>query len=375
MIAIIRYSLQRKFTDKATLINMIILPLLLIVILGNALAPTFHTSSGTSGSRTKLVVVDLDNTPASAAFLAFLGGLGTTFTVSTAKTLPEGHAALASKTADVLLSIDPGYGAQQAAGGSGSIELSAVDSNIDHLRAAQIAVDSFSDASRATAVAATVTAAPTRYVTGNYSAGAAKTAGADPAAGVSGITYYSVTMLILILIYGMATTMNYIKEEYEGPLGDRYLATPTSKFTLIGSQVVSGVISSMVQALILVLTSVFVFRAEFGSTPWAAGAIIAVAVLLFNSVGLLLGLLGRTRPWLDPVVSLLIPAMTFLGGGFVKLDFGGLEKFTVNQVFQNGLFREISGAAVQWRPMYVCLAVAGASLLLSAALLNRTEAR
>ena len=374
MIAMVRYALKRKITDKSTLINMVALPLLLILILGNALAPTFKTDSASSSARTSLVVVDLDGTQQSADLRAFVNGLRTTFTISTADTLSAGEHAISSGSADVLLCIDSGYGAAMAAGRSGAIRMSAVDSNIDHLRAAQIAVDTYSDVGMATTVATTITPTPKQFALTSAQP-PAKTQSADPASGVSGITYYSVTMLILILIYGMSNTMNYIKEEYEGPLGDRYLTTPTPKFTLIAAQLVAGVLSSLIQAVVLVLAAVLAFRADLGKTPWVAAAVIGVAVVLFNSIGLLFGLLGRTRPWIDPLVSLLIPAMTFLGGGFVKLDFGGLENYSINKIFQNGLFREIAGMSTQWQPLWVCLAVAAGSLIISAALLNRTEAR
>jgi ABC-type multidrug transport system permease subunit len=379
VIPIVGYSLKRKLTDKATLINMIVMPLLLILILGNALSSTFHRSSSGGGPKglTTLAVLDQDGTPASAQLLSFLHELNTTFALSTVTSQKDGEAALSSQKAEVLLSVAKGYAAGTTSGG-GPIHLYAVDSNIDHLRAAQIALDSFSDGSRATAASAANAAngsAPIPYTMVDSSGAQAATTSSDPSAGVSGITYYSVTLLVLILIYGMGNTMNFVKEEYEGPLGDRYLTTSTSKFTLVAGQVVSGVVSSMVQAVVMVLAAVLLFRADYGSSPLAALGVIAVAVLLFNAVGLLLGLLGRTRPWLDPLLSLAIPAMTFVGGGFVKLDFGGLENYTVNSIFQNGLFKEISGAAVPWSQMYTCLAVAGASLVLSAVMLNRTETR
>ena len=377
MLAIVTYALKRKFTDPSILINLIGLPLILILILGNALAPTFSTPSSASATsyKTTLVVADLDKTPASAALLAFVGTLGTTFTISAVSSTAAGDAALSSQSADVLLSVDKGFGALKAAGQSGKVRLSAVDSNIDHLRATQIALDTYSDAGRATQVATASSKAPPAYSVTSYSGTPSTSVSADPAAGISGITYYSVTMLILILIYGMATTMNFIKEEYDGPLGDRYLASPTTKFTLITSQVISGMLASLIQTVIMVLAAIVVFRADHGARPWNAVAIIAIAVLLFNSLGLLLGLVGRSRLWLDPLVSLLIPAMTFLGGGFVKLNFGGLENLAVNSIFQNALFREISGAAVHWMPLYVCLGVAFAALLMSARLISQPVAR
>src|SRR5450759_3343638 len=145
MIAIVTYALKRKFTDKSILINLIGLPLILILILGNALAPTFSTPSSTTSYKTRLAVADLDQAASSIALLTFLHDLGTTFPISAMSSQAAGEAALSSQSADVLLAIDKGFGAQKSAGKSGPVRLSAIDSNIDHLRATQIALDTFSD--------------------------------------------------------------------------------------------------------------------------------------------------------------------------------------------------------------------------------------
>lgn len=142
----------------------------------------------------------------------------------------------------------------------------------------------------------------------------------------------------------------------------------------MSAEVVAGTLCSILQATVIVVTATLAFGADLGSRPWVLAAIIVVSAVLFNSIGLLLGVLGRSRPWLDPVVSLLIPVMTFVGGGFVKLDFGALSNLAVNSVFQSAFFREISGYATQWTPLLVSAAVAVAALTASAVMIGQKGA-
>ncbi|MFN8099720.1 MAG: ABC transporter permease [Dermatophilaceae bacterium] len=374
MIAIVLTSLKRKFTSPQILANLVVMPLLLIVILGNALSSTFKDSSPADTSAgASLGVVDLDRSDASRGLIGFFAGTSA-FKVSELPSPIVGEKDLASKEIEVLATIPAGYGADVAAGRDPKVALSSIDSNVDNLRAAQLAIDSIGDATRAATAASATAATPTAYAMGNYITHGTSTA-ADPAAGLNGITYYTVTMIVLILIYGLANTLGFVKEEYAGPLGDRYLASPTSKFTLVTAQVISGTLTSILQAGVIIVTARLAFHADLGGDPLVAGAIIVIAAALFNAVGLVLGLLGRTRPWLDPALSLLIPVMTFFGGGFVKLDFGGLQKLSINNFFQDAMFREISGFATPWTSLSYCIAVTGAALLAAAMMVRGTGKR
>lgn len=364
MFAIIVSSVRRKLTNRSVLLNLVVMPLLLIVILGNALASTFthSTSSADSGRRTTLAVVDDAHTTASTSFVRTLSTSGV-FTIRTS-TPAQAQAALADGSVDVVATIPSGF-TGVATEPAPSVRLSAVNSRIDNLRAAQVAIDSVGDRSRAV----TASAEHAAYTGSNYLSAPTSTA-QDPSAGVSGITYYTVTMLVLILMYGLGNTMNFVKDEYDGPLGDRYLASPTGVLRLVSAEVISGTLTSVLQAAVIVTTAVTIFGADLGARPWVAAVIVLVCAVLFNSVGLLLGVLGRTRPWLDPVVSLLIPVMTFFGGGFVKLDLGGLDKLAVNSIFQSAFFREISGYTVRWSPLVTSALVAAGALLAAAAFLG-----
>ncbi|NHA67706.1 ABC transporter permease [Phycicoccus flavus] len=373
MTAIVLSSMRRKLTNRSVLLNLVVMPLLLIVILGNALASTFtsETHASTATHETSLGVVDLDSSAGSRALVASLAASGA-FAVHAYPSVDTGRGALSAGDVDVLATVPSGYGSDLADGTAPTVGLTALDSQVDRLAAAQVALDTVGDAARAQA--ATGRAHPPAYTLGDY-VGSGTPTSTDPAAGVTGITYYTVTMLVLILLYGLGNTMNFVKEEYDGPLGDRYLASPTGTLQLVAAQVVSGTLTSAIQGGVVVGAAVALFGADLGHSPLVVAAIVAVAAVLFNVLGLFLGLLGRSRPWLDPLVSLLIPVMTFLGGGFVKLDTGRLQDLTVNHVFQSALFREVSGIRPDWSPLLTCLALSGAVFLASAVMVRRVGVR
>jgi ABC-2 type transport system permease protein len=379
VLPVIIYGLKRKLLRPIIVINLVLLPLLLIVILGNALSSTFDDDSAsdtTSGPTVALGVVDEDQTAASGAFVAFFQGRSSAFDVTEYRTERAAAAALSDRDSTVLLTVQQGFGNDVRAQRAAPVALSAVDDNIDALRAAQVAIDSYGVATRASTVAATDTGgAPAGFDVHSYSAAASADARADPSQGVSGITYYAVTMLVLILIYGVSNTMNFVTEEYAGPLGDRYLATPLSRVSLAVGQVVCGVVVTVMQALVVILVARFAFGADYGASLPSFLLIAGVAALFFNCIGLLLGMMARRYPLLDVVVTLAIPAMTFLGGGFVKLDLGVVQSLSVNTLFQNAMFEQISGAGTDWNPLVTCTAVAFVAVLVAVLLLRRPERR
>lgn len=373
MLTIMLTTVRRKFTDRVTLLNLIVLPILLIVILGNALSSTFATPTTAAAATTTLAVVNLDRSPASSAVVTQLTTADSGFAAHAVADTERARAELMDRTSTVAVIIQSGFGSADASG-AGQIELLAVDSNTDSLKASQIAFDAYSEQLLATQIVAAA-GTPQPWQPRSQPKQPSASTSTDHAAGLSGVTYYTVTMAVLILMYGMANTMNFVRNEYDGPLGDRYLASPVSKAGLIGSQLVAGMLSSAVQVGVLLLTASVVFGATLaGSVPSFIG-VAAVAVVLFNSLGLLFGLVGRGKSWFDPLMSIAIPAFTFLGGGFVKINFGGLERLSPNSLFQNAFFDAIQRVRFDWVPLQGCLLLAAAGLVWSGFILRGKDAR
>lgn len=371
MITLVASSLLRKVKDKILAVNLVALPLLLIVILGNALGSMFEATTDTSAITVKVAVVDEDRSAKSQAFTTYVES-SNVFDVTVHDTAKECEAALSEKSADVSITIPTGFGTAQP---TGTVIMQALDNNIDYLHAARASIQTYSDAIRASGyVAQRTEAEPVSWELKSFNKTEAGSA-ADPSTGVSGITYYGITMLVLVLIYGLANTMNFVREEYEGALGDRYLVSPVRRVSLVLSQVVAGSLVTFVQGMVIFLMARFVFGAHYGDQIWPLIGMIAVIALTMNCVGLLLGLMASQAPVVDPLVTLLIPVLTFLGGGFVRISFGGLERLTPNGAFQHALFHIVAGGPFPWLTTGVCAAVTVVVLVLATALLTRKQNR
>ncbi|MBT2502193.1 ABC transporter permease [Curtobacterium sp. ISL-83] len=375
MIPLVLYGLKRKIRQPVLIVNLTLLPLLLILILGSALAGTFSSDSSTSttGVSVDLGVVDLASGADAEQFSAFVDD-ASVFDVHRYSSEAAVDRAVRDGDVEVALVVPASFGERRAAGRSATVSLRAVDSNVDSLRATQVAVQAYSEAVATTTSIAESGRTPTSAwkLVDHVPAAAGPS---DPSTGVSGMTYYGITMLVLVLIYGLANTMNFVKEEYAEALGDRYLIAPRSRFTIVSAQVVTGIIISMAQAAVVVIAAHAVFGADYGTRTGAFAAVVFLLAVFSNAIGLLLGLIARAWSLLDPVVTIAIPAMTFLAGGFVRLDLGGLQNLTLNGVFQRAMFQLASGKTLDTTPLLVMSVLAALALLVSAVMIARPEKR
>ncbi|MNN75108.1 hypothetical protein D3C81_1913820 [compost metagenome] len=67
--------------------------------------------------------------------------------------------------------------------------------------------------------------------------------------------------------------------------------------------------------------------------------------------------------------------MTFIGGGFIKLDFGSLSKLSINEVFQQPLFDYIQQGVIHLMPVYNALALSLGFVIISVFSLTRKGVR
>lgn len=376
MVPLVLYGLKRKIRQPLLIVNLTLLPLLLILILGSALAGTFtdDRSTSTTSVSVDLGVVDLASGPEASQFSDFIDD-ATVFDVHRYRSTAAVNRAVRAGDVEVALVVPATFGDRRADGRTASVSLRAVDTNVDSLRAAQVAIQAYNEAVVTTATVAESGRVPTGGWTLHDHTPKAAAGPSDPSTGVSGITYYGVTMLVLVLVYGMANTMNFVKEEYTEALGDRYLVAPRSRFTIVSAQVVTGIILSMLQAAVVVGVAHTVFGADYGERMGMFAVVVFLLAVFSNAIGLLLGLIARAYPLLDPIVTIAIPAMTFLAGGFVRLDLGGLQNLTLNGVFQRAMFQLASGRTLDTTPLAVMAGLAGVALLVSAVMLARPEKR
>jgi ABC-2 type transport system permease protein len=375
--------MKRKIKSPVVFVNYILLPLLLIVILGNALSTMFQpeskeTAAAINITQTRTVVVNEDSGQFGKDIVAFLTSSENSelYEVTIAANAEEARKALEADEYDQFIYLPAGLTEGVTANRESTVTVYGKDQNIDKVDITALTLSAFGDGYQAMGVSGrdnqplVYQHAYSNLLTAGGAAGEQGEAG-----GMSGLSYYGVTMLVLILFYGLANTMNFIQEEYNEALGDRYLISPVSKMSLVVSQWLTGCSISILQGLVIVACAKLFFNVSYGNNNLVVLFIIIVGAIFFNALGLFLGVLGRRMKALDSIVSLLIPVMTFIGGGFIKLDFGSLSRLSINEVFQQPLFNYIQQGVIDLMPVYNALVLSLGFVLISVFSLTRKGVR
>lgn len=376
-------SMKRKIKSPVVFVNYILLPLLLIVILGNALSAMFQSEPKESAgainiTQTRTVVVNEDSGQLGQNIVSFLTGEENQelYEVTVVQSAEAARKSLEADEYDQFIYLPAGLTEGVNAQQESAVTIYGKDQNIDKVDITALTLSAFGDGYQAMEVSGQSNQ-PIMYqhVYSNLLTAGNTAEKQSEAGNMSGLSYYGVTMLVLILFYGLANTMNFIQEEYNAALGDRYLISPVSKMSLVVSQWLTGCSISILQGLVIVFSAQLFFNVSYGPSNLIVLFIIIVGAIFFNALGLFLGVLGRRMKALDSIVSLLIPVMTFIGGGFVKLDFGSLSKLSINEVFQQPLFDYIQQGVINLMPVYNALALSLGFVFISVFSLTRKGVR
>lgn len=136
------------------------------------------------------------------------------------------------------------------------------------------------------------------------------------------MNYYGVTMTVLVLFYGLSFAINNIQNDFKGNLGVKLRISPISPLVVVISLFTSGVLVSFIQASIVILFSKLVFDVYYGQHLYVIFFITLLGSMFFNAIGLILGVYINNRKLLNMITSVGIPLMIFVAGGYYRIDFG-----------------------------------------------------
>jgi ABC-2 type transport system permease protein len=375
-------SLKRKIKSPLVVINYILLPLLLIFILGNALSTAFQPSekqkTKTTLEKAETIVVNKDTGQLGTSIVGFLTNEenNQTLNVKEFSNLEQAKKELETGKYDQLIYLPADLSKNFQEKKTSEVSIYGTDNNIDKMNITALTLSAFGDGYQVMDVLSeSSTEKLQTHVYNSLLVNGNKSEVKAGDSSISAISYYGVTMLILILFYGLANTMNFIQEEYDGALGDRYLSSSLKNSSLVLGQLLTGITISVFQGGLIILSAKVLFNVDYGEKLWVVLVTILVASIFFNALGLILGVLGRRIKALDSIITLMIPAMTFIGGGFVKIDMGPLSEISINEIFQKPLFNYIQQGVVDMAPVYTTLIYSAVFIALSILLLTKRRAK
>ncbi|WP_409295861.1 ABC transporter permease [Peribacillus sp. SCS-26] len=381
MTTIFLSTMKRKLKNPLVFVNYLLLPLLLIVILGNALSLVFEdsdTSKPENVTKVKTLVVNKDSGRIGKDVLKFLTSdeNNKMMDIKMENDLSKAKKLIKNNQYEQLIYMPKDLSKVYSESKESSITVYGKDHNIDKMKVTELTLSAFEDGYLVMDKISKGEKPPQAgHVYSNLLKNGEILHSGKKADRISALSYYGVTMLVLILVYGISNTMSFIREEYDEALGDRHMVAPVSKLHLILAQLLTGITISMIQGILLVFCAKCFFGVSYGDHLAVVFLIIVIGSLFFNSLGLVLGVCSRSFKQLDSIVSILIPVMTFMGGGFIKVDMGPLKHLSINELFQVPLFDYIQQGVIYLTPVYIALAAAVCMAGMSVMLLTQQGGR
>lgn len=163
---------------------------------------------------------------------------------------------------------------------------------------------------------------------------------------MSATSYYAVTMLVMILLYGAELGIDSINDDED--MINKTISLPMRREKMIIGRNIGAILVMLVSSIIIIAVSKFVYGAYFGHNYFLL--MFAVSLFLFFSVNLgsaicLIVKDGKTASYIIQVLAIIF---TFIGGGYLSTEFftSKLQRISFlssSYVEQNILFEIIYG--------------------------------
>ncbi|MHC1684626.1 MAG: ABC transporter permease [Clostridiaceae bacterium] len=136
----------------------------------------------------------------------------------------------------------------------------------------------------------------------------------------SSIDYYSVAELTMIIMYLTTTMLFAVKRERIDKTEDRILITPVSTSTLILAKVLSGVVIGVAQCIIVYLFSRFVLDAYWGDNLLKVFGILIAFIFMNVMIGTGFAFMFKDSRAAEAIINILIYVLVALGGGYFPIE-------------------------------------------------------
>lgn len=191
------------------------------------------------------------------------------------------------------------------------------------------------------------------------------------------VDYYAITMIAMISFFSSLVGAGAFMGERQSKTINRLIIAPQNRVILFFQKILGMVPQVMLQIAIIMLVSVFLFKANYAADP-VDNIVLFLMFLLVSfcmiSIGAVIGILVKVNPMV--VIMPVIWIIMFLGGTYAK-DFyikGLTEAMPVYGIQRAAFDLAIFGRYEKAREVIiVCLLIMGAALALGAFLFSRKE--
>jgi ABC-2 type transport system permease protein len=198
----------------------------------------------------------------------------------------------------------------------------------------------------------------------------------DELRAMTGIIYYSVGMLLFLLLFGAEYGSFGISQEYLGAMQSRTHLAPQKTWQMVVGKLSAYSLVTFVQGAVFMLVTGLALGVDWGRNLPLALLVVYVFGAFAISLGMAIMTITRDMKKTATIIQTVLIAFTFLGGGFIALDLFGAESISPNFYAREALFGAIFGDAIElaWRNIGILAALIVALTAISAVASRRRVA-
>lgn len=162
----------------------------------------------------------------------------------------------------------------------------------------------------------------------------------------SSFDYYAVTMLVMILMFAGINGIELFKKSMFSETGARALVTPVSKPALVGGLLAASTVTSYLQGMVTFVFTRVVYGVYWGENIPLVLLTLFGVTLFSQAFGIFIILLFKNPNLAMAVMQSGIWVMTFVSGGYSKVDFGAADaifRFSPNSLAHTVIFGSAFG--------------------------------
>lgn len=309
---------KQNLRNRKAIFMMVLFPIVLIVILGNAMANNFDPSE--SFKDIDVIYLSSSTTQLNNAFKAFSKqgkDMGMTFVE--AKNIDEGMQSIRDTKYSCFVYIKSDK----------KIELYKNERFTFRADLVQSVLESFITRYDAIMNIAKVKPESIKEIIEDSkmdfvilrSLGAKKSPGA--------MDYYGITMLTLIIMYSCMTGAFSFKAERTLKTEMRLLASPIKKFEIMLGKILGAIFVSVIQIIVVFIFSRYIFNANWGDNLFVVGMILFSEIVMAVALGVAVSFIFISDQSINGILNMIVPLFVFFGGGYFPIEQFGAAMQTV----------------------------------------------
>jgi ABC-2 type transport system permease protein len=162
------------------------------------------------------------------------------------------------------------------------------------------------------------------------------------------IEYYSITMIVMIILYSSKDGMRIVNEARDKNMIGRVKSFPISYRKYMTGKIIGKVVIAFMQAMILILATKFIYRVNWGENFMDIIPVIFLFSIFSVNLGSALSSIIKNVNLTEYILELMVPIFTLIAGGYISSNYlsekiNNLGVLSPSYAVQNIIFKNIYG--------------------------------